>query len=309
MVRHRRPSPVRQGARAGPRRSSTASELAWDAVRRPRVRPAQVPLDYDRPAAAPRARRAAGAGPATGRRVGSLVVNPGGPGRARNAYAAAAPGLRLPSSRTASTSSASTPAAPATASPSTASPTTELDGYVAADPTPDDAAEADSSSAVMTSSARAASAVGRRAGGAHLDRRGRPRHGRAALGARVKQLDYFGASYGTKLGATYAELFPSKVGRFVLDGAVDVSLTSARPEPGAGRGFETALRAYVDELRRDHGRLLPRRLRRRRAGPDHRLPRRGRRRTAADAAGSGAQVGNAFYGIVAPLYNRDTGRS
>ena len=40
---------------------------------------------------------------------------------------------------------------------------------------------------------------------------------RAALGH--EQLDYFGASYGTKLGATYAELFPEQVGRFVLDGA------------------------------------------------------------------------------------------
>ena len=44
---------------------------------------------------------------------------------------------------------------------------------------------------------------------------------RAVLGD--DQLTYFGASYGTKLGATYAELFPDQVGRLVLDGAVDVS--------------------------------------------------------------------------------------
>ena len=43
---------------------------------------------------------------------------------------------------------------------------------------------------------------------------------RAALGE--EQLTYLGASYGTKLGATYAELFPDRVGRLVLDGAVDV---------------------------------------------------------------------------------------
>ena len=42
---------------------------------------------------------------------------------------------------------------------------------------------------------------------------------RAALGE--DQLDYFGASYGTQLGSTYAELFPDRVGRFVLDGAID----------------------------------------------------------------------------------------
>ncbi|WP_448074020.1 alpha/beta fold hydrolase [Georgenia yuyongxinii] len=35
------------------------------------------------------------------------------------------------------------------------------------------------------------------------------------------RLDYLGYSYGTYLGATYAELFPGNVGRFVLDGAMD----------------------------------------------------------------------------------------
>ena len=42
---------------------------------------------------------------------------------------------------------------------------------------------------------------------------------RAALGER--QLDYLGASYGTFLGATYADLFPTHVRRMVLDGAID----------------------------------------------------------------------------------------
>ncbi len=36
-----------------------------------------------------------------------------------------------------------------------------------------------------------------------------------------KKLNFFGASYGTYIGATYAGLFPGKVGRMVLDGAVD----------------------------------------------------------------------------------------
>ena len=42
---------------------------------------------------------------------------------------------------------------------------------------------------------------------------------RAALGD--KKLDYYGASYGTTLGSTYATVFPKKVGRMVLDGDVD----------------------------------------------------------------------------------------
>ena len=42
---------------------------------------------------------------------------------------------------------------------------------------------------------------------------------RAALGQ--EELDYYGFSYGTYLGATYADLFPRHVGRFVLDSVMD----------------------------------------------------------------------------------------
>jgi pimeloyl-ACP methyl ester carboxylesterase len=41
---------------------------------------------------------------------------------------------------------------------------------------------------------------------------------RAALGH--QKLDYYGASYGTYLGQTYATVFPERVGRMVLDGNV-----------------------------------------------------------------------------------------
>ena len=45
---------------------------------------------------------------------------------------------------------------------------------------------------------------------------------RAALGD--EKLNWLGASYGTFLGATYADLFPDKVGRMVLDGVLPASL-------------------------------------------------------------------------------------
>lgn len=66
---------------------------------------------------------------------------------------------------------------------------------------------------------------------------------RAVLGD--EQLDYLGFSYGTQLGATYAELFPEKVGRLVLDGAVDPALSSAEITAGQVAGFEKALRSYI----------------------------------------------------------------
>ena len=42
---------------------------------------------------------------------------------------------------------------------------------------------------------------------------------RAALGQ--KQINYYGFSYGTYLGATYGTLFPKRVRRMILDGNVD----------------------------------------------------------------------------------------
>ncbi|KAJ3191823.1 hypothetical protein HK101_007389 [Irineochytrium annulatum] len=49
---------------------------------------------------------------------------------------------------------------------------------------------------------------------------------RSALGE--EQLTYWGFSYGTFLGATYANMFPDRVGRLILDGVVDPSEFSAR---------------------------------------------------------------------------------
>ncbi|HEY0216947.1 MAG TPA: alpha/beta hydrolase [Cellulomonas sp.] len=68
---------------------------------------------------------------------------------------------------------------------------------------------------------------------------------RAVLGDDT--LNYIGFSYGTRLGATYAALFPDKVGRLVLDGAIDPTLSAAEVTQGQAAGFESALRAYVTD--------------------------------------------------------------
>ena len=60
-----------------------------------------------------------------------------------------------------------------------------------------------------------------------------------------QKLNYTGFSYGTYLGATYAELFPTNTGRMVLDGALDPSLTYNERRQGQALGFERALRNYV----------------------------------------------------------------
>ena len=68
---------------------------------------------------------------------------------------------------------------------------------------------------------------------------------RAALGE--SKLNYLGASYGTFIGATYAGLFPSQMGRFVLDGPVPPDLTAQDMATGQAKGFEIATQAYVDD--------------------------------------------------------------
>lgn len=65
------------------------------------------------------------------------------------------------------------------------------------------------------------------------------------------RLNYVGVSYGTVIGAHYADPFPDRVGRVVLDSAVD----TARPESVLARsevrGHRMVLRAYIrDCLRR-----------------------------------------------------------
>lgn len=59
------------------------------------------------------------------------------------------------------------------------------------------------------------------------------------------QLHYLGFSYGTTLGATYAELYPENVGRLVLDGAVDFLLPGEEQGRGQAEGFENALTNFL----------------------------------------------------------------
>lgn len=73
---------------------------------------------------------------------------------------------------------------------------------------------------------------------------------RAVLGD--EKLNYLGYSYGTFLGATYADLYPENTGRLVLDGAVDPSTTDYEVTETQAVGFENAFKAYLaDCLTRD----------------------------------------------------------
>ncbi|MYW02671.1 alpha/beta fold hydrolase [Streptomyces sp. SID3343] len=68
---------------------------------------------------------------------------------------------------------------------------------------------------------------------------------RAALGD--DKLNYLGFSYGTYLGAVYAELFPKSTGRLVLDGAVDPAADGLSSAVEQRVGFEKSLRRFAED--------------------------------------------------------------
>lgn len=243
--------------------------------------------------------------PAGGKPVGSLVVNPGGPGAPGTTYAAAG-GLvfRRPLLERFDIVGFD-PRGTGSSSPVDCFSDAELDDYVALDPEPDTAAEEQQ---VIRSVEEFGEGCAENTGEllAHVTTIETARDMdvlRAALGE--EQLTYLGASYGTQLGATYAELFPERVGRFVLDGAVDVSLDFRTKALEQAAGFETALRAYVQHCLDSTDRCF--------LGDsvEEGLERISDFLDQVDAEPLKAgdrelRVGNAFYGIVTPLYSRDS---
>jgi len=66
-------------------------------------------------------------------------------------------------------------------------------------------------------------------------------------------LNYLGVSYGTHIGAVYADLFPGRVGRAVLDGAMDPSQRWADGEAEVTAFKEGVLRQYVEHCQAQDG--------------------------------------------------------
>ena len=66
-------------------------------------------------------------------------------------------------------------------------------------------------------------------------------------------LNYLGVSYGTHIGAVYADLFPGRVGRTVLDGAMDPSQRWADGEAEVTAFKEVVLRQYVEHCQAHDG--------------------------------------------------------
>ena len=121
-----------------------------------------------------------------------------------------------------------------------------MDRLFSVDPTPDTAAErAELLSAADGITASCAKRGGDRA--RHLSTTEVARDMdvmRVLLGD--QKLNFFGGSYGTFLGAVYADTFPKQVGRMVLDSAMSPNQTEQQEMTYDIQGFESSIDAFID---------------------------------------------------------------
>jgi pimeloyl-ACP methyl ester carboxylesterase len=207
----------------------------------------KAPLDYGDPRGGDvklAVSRKQATGP--GKRIGSLLVNPGGPGGSAIGYLQGYAAIGYPAPvRARYDMAAIDPRGVARSEPVECLSGKEMDAHTQVDLTPDNEAEV-----TKLSDAFGAFANGceKRSGAIlpHVSTVETARDMdilRALLGD--EKLHYLGASYGTFLGATYADLFPSRVGRLVLDGAMDPSLAAIDINRDQTAGFETAFQSFA----------------------------------------------------------------
>lgn len=208
-----------------------------------------VPLDYSAPDGQ-RAQLAVLRQQAIGEKIGSLVINPGGPGASGTSAAVniVAPGVGDgPIAQRFDIVGfdprgvgASTPTIDCLNNEEWAVERADLD----LDPSPAGiaAAEAENKLFVQRCIDRSGGVdvlanIGTRDAARDLDIL------RAALGD--EKLTYLGYSYGTSLGSTYAEAFPQNVRAMVLDGALDPTMSTIEQLVAQNKGFQGAFDAYA----------------------------------------------------------------
>jgi len=179
-------------------------------------------------------------------RIGSLVVNPGGPGASGVIYAYNAENIVSPEILERFDIVGFDPRGVGESAPIKCLSDAETDASFAADPKPDDAVELDQLiSDAQEYFKKCAANTKYLIDYSTLNSARDLEILRSALGD--QKLNYLGKSYGTYLGTLYSELFPGSVGRFVLDGAVDPNSSNRDALLGQAIGFDLALNAFITD--------------------------------------------------------------
>lgn len=219
-----------------------------------------VPMDYKRPAwrrfSLPVIRLPA-TGPGTP--IGSLVVNPGGPGGSGVQYALQAHSQVSAAVRARFDVVGFDPRGVGGSIPAVhCLSDAQLDRFFGTSDTPGNTAER----AAVVSESKLFARGCEKQSGALLPYVGTANAARdldvlrAALGD--AKLTYLGKSYGTYLGTWYAQLFPGRVRALVLDGAVDPEEPALEENLVQAQGFRVALRSFVADCLRRSGCPFPR---------------------------------------------------
>ncbi|WP_432491713.1 alpha/beta hydrolase [Kineococcus gypseus] len=235
-------------------------------------------------------------------RLGSIVLNPGGPGVPGVEYARAATAVLGDDVRAHFDVVGLDLRGTGGSDPLRCLDAARTDELLAADSSPDDEAEVQRWRRLTAQVGRGCAATGELA--AHVDTRTAVQDLdvlRAVLGD--EKLTYLGKSYGTYVGALYAERFPQRVGRFVLDGAIDPALGDREVGLTQAAGFEAALGAYVRGCAREDDCPLPQDPGAAVARVRALLAELDRRPLPTDSERPLTQ-GLAYYGVAYPLYAR-----
>jgi pimeloyl-ACP methyl ester carboxylesterase len=204
----------------------------------------QVPLDPTKPALG-NVGLAVTRHKATGHKIGSLLINPGGPGASAVGFVKETYSTYPKTLREHFDIAAFDPRGVGLTSPVRCLSTSQLDAYFHLDPVPDTPGEKAALAAgnkKLTDGCEARSRrilpyVSTRVVAQDMDRV------RAALGD--AKLTYLGYSYGTAIGAAYLDQFPTHVRAMVLDGALDPSTSWDQLLAGQSKGFDVALGAFL----------------------------------------------------------------
>lgn len=208
----------------------------------------QVPLDYKNPAAKSIS-LAIVRKPATdpAHRIGSLLVNPGGPGGSGIDYARS-PGVVSAAVAARFDIIGFDPRGVGQSTAVHCLSDPEMDTFLNSPPDPNTPAQ---QTEVVNQSKFFAAQCAAKSSSSILPFVGTENAARdmdiirAVLGD--KELYYLGKSYGTYLGAVYAEEFPKNVGRLVLDGAIDPSLTAEQLNVTQATAFDAALHHFAQD--------------------------------------------------------------
>lgn len=204
-----------------------------------------VPIDYDRIKTGTfkiSALRYLAQDPAN--RIGSLVINPGGPGASGVDYAYNAEYIFDPELTDRFDIVGFDPRGVARSAPITCFNDAETDANYASDSKPDN--EAEFQSAIAETKKFVQKCLNKNEHLTSFSTANAARDMdilRQALGE--EKLNYMGKSYGTYLGALYASLFPNNIGRMILDGAVDPTISNFEQTKTQAVGFDNALQAFI----------------------------------------------------------------